>query len=79
MWRRSGFFYFRYVDEDGNESDFFAESGLVSIFIGNTADSIRSGFRNENSHKQVKFILSNTDASYAKVRIYYTKATSDVD
>lgn len=73
------FFYFRYVDEDGNESDFFAESGLVSIFIGNTADSIRSGFRNENSHKQVKFILSNTDASYAKVRIYYTKATSDVD
>ena len=73
------FFYFRYVDEDGNESDFFAESGLVSIFIGNTADSIRSGFRNENSHKQVKFILSNTDASYAKVRIYYTKATSDID
>ena len=44
-------FYFRYIDEDGNESDFFAESGLVSIFIGNSADSIHSGFRDETSHK----------------------------
>lgn len=71
-------FYFRYVDEDGNESDFFAESGLVSLFIGNSADSIHSGFRNENSHKQVKFVLTNTDASYSRVHIYYTKATSDI-
>nr|DAU17885.1 MAG TPA: hypothetical protein [Bacteriophage sp.] len=45
-------------------SDFFAESGLVSIFIGNVADSIHSGFRDENSHKLVKFIISNTDPSY---------------
>lgn len=72
-------FYFRYVDDDGNESDFFAESGLVSIFIGNAADSIHSGFREENSNKLVKFILSNTDPSYQEVLIYYTKATSDIN
>ena len=72
-------FYFKYVDEDGNESDFFAESGLVSVFIGNTANSIHSGFRDENSYKQVKFIISNTDASYTKIRIYYTKSTSDIN
>lgn len=71
-------FYFRYVDNDGNMSDFFAESGLVSIFIGNAADSIRSGFREENSHKLVKFIISNTDPSYQEILIYYTKATSDI-
>ena len=71
-------FYFRYVDEDGNESDFFAESGLVSIFIGNGSDSIHTGVRDENSHKQVKFILTNTDVSYSKIRIYYTKSTSDI-
>lgn len=71
-------FYFRYVDEDGNESDFFAESGLVSIFIGNTPDSIRSGFRDENSHKMVKFFLSNTDPGYQKIRIYYSRATADI-
>lgn len=72
-------FYFRYVDEDGNESDFFAESGLVSIFIGNSADSIHSGFRDTQAHKQVRFFLTNTDAGYDKVHIYYTKATSDLD
>ena len=71
-------FYFRYVDEDGNESDFFSESSLVSIFIGNSADSIRTGFRNENSYKQVRFQLSNTDPGYSKVAIYYTRATSDI-
>ena len=72
------YFYFRYVDDDGNMSDFFAESGLVSIFIGNVADSIHSGFRNENSHKLVKFIISNTDPSYQEIVIYYTRATSDI-
>ena len=71
-------FYFKYVDEDGNESEFFAESGLVSVFIGNTADSIHSGFRDENSHKQAKFLISNTDPSYSKIVVYYTKATSDI-
>ena len=71
-------FYFKYVDADGNESDIFAESGLISIFIGNTADSIHSGFRNENSNKQVKFLIKNTDSGYSKLSVYYTKATSDI-
>lgn len=71
-------FYFKYVDEDGNESDFFAESGLVSIFIGNSADSIRSGFRQENSYKLIRFQISNTDPGYSKVVIYYTVSTSDI-
>lgn len=71
-------FYFRYVDEDGNESDFFAESGLISIFIGNKPNSIYSGFRNENSHKQVQFSLYNTDSGYNKVNIYFTIDTSDI-
>ncbi len=71
-------FYFRYQDEDGNMSDFVAESGLVSLFIGSTPDSIISGFRNENSHKLVKFFITNTDISYNKILVYYTKCTSDI-
>lgn len=71
-------FYLRYIDEDGNESDFLAESGLVSIFIGNSANSIHSGFRDQTSHKQVKFLLSNTDAGYSKVSVYYTRSSSDI-
>ena len=44
-------FYFKYMDADGNESDFIAESGLVSIFIGNEPLNIKSRFRQENSYK----------------------------
>lgn len=71
-------FYFRYADADGNETDFIAESGLVSLFIGSIPSAIRSGFRNENSHKGVQFILSNIDSSYQYVNVYYTKSTSDI-
>ena len=57
-------FYFRYADADGNETDFVAESGLVSLFVGNTPSSIRSGFREEDSHKLVRLLLSNIDSAY---------------
>lgn len=72
-------FYFRYCDADGNETDFVAESSLVSMFIGTTPSSIRSGFREENSHKGVQFILSNIDASYQYVNVYYTRSSSDIN
>ena len=72
------FFYFKYADADGNESDFVGSSGLVSIFIGNTPDSIHSGFRNQNSTKRVKFLIENTDQTYQDLIVYYTRATSDI-
>lgn len=72
-------FYFRYVDDDGNETDYVAESGLVSVFIGSTPTSIRSGFRNENSYKIVRFLLSNIDSAYQYVNVYYTRETSDIN
>ena len=72
-------FYFKYADQDGNTTDFVAESGLVSIFIGSSPKSITSGFRHENSHKLIKFRLQNIDSSYKIVRIFYTKSTSDLD
>lgn len=72
-------FYFRYADADGNETDFIGESGLVSIFKGNTLRSINSGFREEDSNKSVKFIISNIDPAYQYINVYYTKSTSDID
>lgn len=71
-------FYFRYADADGNETDFVAESGLVSIFIGNDPSSTRTGFRNEDSHKSVQFLLTNVDSAYQYVNVYYTRTTSDI-
>lgn len=72
-------FYFKYMDDDGNESDFIAESGLVSVFIGNTPDSIHSGFVNENSFKKVRFYLQNITPGYQKIIIYYTRSTSEIN
>ena len=73
------FFYFKYSDADGNETDFIAESGLVSVFIGNEPYNIQSGFRNQNSYKGVQFLLSNLDTAYQYLTVYYTKATSDIN
>lgn len=70
-------FYFKYVDADGNQSDFICESGLVSVFIGNTPQSIKSGFRDENSHKKIRFLIGNTDSAYEQLVVYYTRATSE--
>ena len=72
------FFYFKYADADGNESDFIGSSGLVSIFIGNSPQSIHSGFENQNSSKKIKFLIENTDNSYQDLIVYYTRASSGI-
>ena len=70
-------FYFKYADADGNETDFVGESGLVSIFIGNSPSSVKTGFGNENSRKLIRFYLTNIDTSYPYVNVYYTRTTSE--
>lgn len=65
-------FYFKLADGDGNETDFVAESGLVSIFIGSEPHSIRGGQYNENSYKSIQFILSNI-IGYDYVHVYYSR------
>ena len=72
-------FYFKYADADGNESDWVAESGLVSLFIGNTPQSVNTGIRDESSIKGVKFKLSNIDIGYSYVKVYYTRYSADTD
>lgn len=72
-------FYFKYSDADGNESDWVAESGLVSLFMGNTPQSVNTGIRDENSLKGVRFKLSNIDIGYVYVKVYYTRYSADVD
>ena len=72
-------FYFKYADADGNESDWVAESGLVSVFIGSSPHSANTGIRDENSIKSVRFRLSNIDIGYSYVKVYYTRYSADVD
>ena len=70
-------FYFKYADADGNESDWVAESGLVSVFIGESTTSVNTGIKDENSNKSVRFKLSNIDIGYSYVKIYYTRYSAE--
>lgn len=70
-------FYFKYMDDDGNETDFVAESGVVSLFVGDTMSSINGGIQDQNTYKSVRFVLTNIDPGYSFVRIYYTRSTGD--
>ena len=72
-------FYFKYADADGNESDWVAESGLVSVFMGTTPQSVNTGIRDENSIKSLRFKLSNIDIGYSYVKVYYTRYSADID
>lgn len=72
-------FYFKYSDADGNESDWVAESGLVSVFIGTSPQSVNTGIRDENSIKSVRFRMSNIDIGYSFVKVYYTRYSADID
>jgi hypothetical protein len=73
--------YIKYADADDNETDFVAESGIVSCFIGNDGDpmSINGGIRDENSNKSINLVVTNIDDSYDYIKVYYTRATSDID
>lgn len=72
-------FYFKLSDNDGNETDFILESGLVVCHVGeiNSPNSIRMGIANENSQKAVVFNLTNLDNSYDYIKVYYSRTTSD--
>lgn len=72
-------FYFKYVDSDGNETDYIAESGVVTCYRGSSPGTIHSGWRDDNSNKLIKFYLSNLDPSYSYISVYYTRATGDID
>lgn len=73
-------FYFKFADADGNETDFVAESGLVSLFIGHDIPSaICTGISEENSVKSVRFFLTNIDASYNYVHVYYSRSSAQPD
>ena len=72
--------YFKYCDEDGNETDFVAESGIISIFKGNDGDpfSIDGGERDMNSNKSIRVTLIG-DYEYKFVKVYYARTSAAAD
>lgn len=68
-------FYFKYVDSDGNETDFVGETGIVSIFKGNSPRGSKGYLGDFISNKLVRFSLNNVDNAYDYINVYYTRST----
>jgi hypothetical protein len=73
--------YYKYCDEDGNETDFIGESGIISIFKGNDKDpfSIDGGERDMDSNKSINVTLKFNDAGYSFVKVYYSRTSAAAD
>jgi len=73
--------YFKYCDEDGNETDFVGESGIISIFKGNDKDpfSIDGGERDMDSNKSINITLTYIDQGYSFVKVYYSRTSAAAD
>ena len=73
--------YFKYCDEDGNETDFVGESGIISIFKGNDKDpfSIDGGERDMDSNKSINITLKYIDQGYSFVKVYYSRTSAAAD
>ena len=74
-------FYFKFADNDDNETDFVLESSVVMVHIGNINDpfSIRMGMGNEQTDKAVEFTLHNIDPAYDFIKVFFSRSTSGSD
>ena len=72
-------FYFKYGDEDGNQTDIICESGIISIFKGvvGKPNTISGAFQNEETDKMIHMTLNDVDINYSKVYVYYTREYCD--
>lgn len=73
--------YFKYCDEDGNETDFIAESGIISIFKGFDGDpfTIDGGERDMDSNKSINVTLKLIDDAYDFIKVYYSRTSAAAD
>ena len=71
-------YYFSYENADGNTTDTIAESGLVSVFFGDTIGSVHGGRENQNANRQVRLKLSGLDPGYTRLRMHFAYASGDI-
>ena len=74
-------FYIKYADSDDNLTDIVAESGIVSIFKGNTTTlrGIAGGALNERTDKAVSLQINNVDTTFQKIYVYFVRETCDLN
>lgn len=74
-------FYFKYGDEDFNETDWIGESGIVSIFHGFPTDikDIRGTLLDEKTDHQITLELSGVDTAFSKLYVYVKRSYADLN
>ena len=72
-------FYFKYGDDDGNQTDIICESGIVSVFKGTVGvpHTISGAFQDEETDKMIHLTLNEVNTNYSKLYVYYTREYCD--
>ncbi len=74
-------FYMKYVDGDGNESDFVADTFQIPIFKGTVGfpKTISGTLVDEKTDKAIVLYFTNLDTSFYGVKLYFSRETSDLN
>ena len=72
-------FYIKFGDDDYNQTDVVAESGIVSIFKGTDGvpSTISGTLSDERTDKMICLTVEGLNSAYSKIYIYYTREYSD--
>lgn len=72
-------FYLKYLDDDFNQTDIVAETGIISIFHGSFDDvkTCHGAFMDERTDKSIILNLSNIDTSFSYFNLYFTRSSCD--
>lgn len=74
-------FYMKYVDGDGNESDFVADTFQIPIFKGTVGfpKTISGTLVDEVTDKAVVLYFTDLDTSFHGIKLYFSRETSDLN
>lgn len=70
-------YFFKYVNTDGGTTDVIEESRMVPIFRGEKEGNAIGTKPGETTSKSVSFTLSNLNASFYGIKVYYTFYTGE--
>ena len=69
----------KYMDDDYNETDIVAQSGVISIFNGTISSpmTISGGMMDEETDKSICLEFRNLDTSFSYFKLYIYRTTCD--
>ena len=71
--------YMKYMDDDYNETDIVAQSGVISIFNGTISSpmTISGGMMDEETDKSICLEFRDLDTSFSYFKLYIYRTTCD--